>query len=342
MYPITTGRLHKNFRIINLELKEIQKTTDDYVTDFLSYQKCLNNYYERHGADTEWLVKIFAERYDLERFNISPEDVLDDFHKIMKEKPMFPSLKEMSLNGTEVSPIKAHYSNNVSDEELLFHGGYGTQLELYCIYSPVGDTGDANAVPSFISEFSECLVHKVDGFYGKDVYIILEAVDDILIVTLEYTYQPDKHSYERPYCMKFFMDFTPGKQMHCACSSQFPDKYNRNKRDIMKEVDIALLFNCMSISMWNEDMQDKGYYASFDIENDDSEITLNDEHCTITEYIAEAFNVKSSLKPFVGSKEQLLPSHIRDLADKMKEKRERGIQEGRQFFEQLVKDCFLE
>lgn len=73
------------------DLKEIQCNSDDYVTDFLSYQKCLNNYYERHGADTEWLVKIFAERYDLDRFNISPEDVLDDLHKIMKEKPMLPS-----------------------------------------------------------------------------------------------------------------------------------------------------------------------------------------------------------------------------------------------------------
>lgn len=75
------------------DLKIIQKSTDDYVEDYLSYKKCLVAYYEKHGADTEWLVKIFAERYDLERFNISPEDVLDDLYEIMKTQPVIPSLK---------------------------------------------------------------------------------------------------------------------------------------------------------------------------------------------------------------------------------------------------------
>lgn len=206
-------------------------------------------------------------------------------------------------------------------------------LELYCFYSSMEDK---YAVPSFISSFSECLEHETDGYYGKCVYIILQAVEDILVITMQYTHHLYADDDKRDYCYKFFMDFTPGSQMHCACSSYFPDKHNQGERDTMKEEDMAYLLNCMSISAWNQDMRDKGYYDSFDIKNDNSIITLNDEHCTITKYIAEAFNLKSSLELFTHSKEQLLPYYIRDLADEMKEKRQWEAEKARKFAEQLI------
>lgn len=103
------------------DLKEIQQNSDDYVTNFLSYEKCLNNYYEKHGTDTEWLVKIFAERYDLERFNISPEDVLDDLHKIMKGKPMLPSLNEIK---SKVTNIQGKSENKNNDFDVMSHKSF--------------------------------------------------------------------------------------------------------------------------------------------------------------------------------------------------------------------------
>lgn len=85
--------MHTNLSLYKT-LKKIQINSTDYVTDYLSYETCLKKYYNIHKEDTEWLVKIFAERYDLDRFNISVEDVLDDVHKLMNTAQKSSNLKK--------------------------------------------------------------------------------------------------------------------------------------------------------------------------------------------------------------------------------------------------------
>ena len=157
----------------------------------------------------------------------------------------------------------------------------------------------------------------------KTVKQHLEALDDILVITLQYTFHATTYDVEKTYCYKFFMDFTPDNQLHYACSSSFPDKFNQGERTIILEDDIAHFLNCMSIAMWNQEMRDKGYYASFDIEHDASIITLNEKHCTITQYLAEAFHVSAEPVSNTFLKERLMPNYIKQSALEMTEKRKR-------------------
>ena len=214
-------------------------------------------------------------------------------------------------------------STKISNTKEVPPTNHSLYLNLYNYYYPIGKTGDTHAIPSFISMFSECLEHPSTGYYGKDVYIVLEALDDILVITLQYTFHATTYDVEKTYCYKFFMGFTPDNQLHYACSSSFPDKFNQGERTIILEDDIAHFLNCMSIAMWNQEMRDKGYYASFDIEHDASIITLNEKHCTITQYLAEAFHVSAEPVSNTFLKERLMPNYIKQSALEMTEKRKR-------------------
>lgn len=104
-YPLVKIGITKNSQVYD-DLKEIQRNSEDYVIDYLSYKNCLKAYYGIHGKDTEWLLKLFVERYDLDRFNIEVEDVLDDLHEIMDTVAELPSLKKNSNNSRVNSKLE--------------------------------------------------------------------------------------------------------------------------------------------------------------------------------------------------------------------------------------------
>lgn len=103
-YPLYENLGTRDNSKVYEDLKNIQRNSADYVMDSRSYEKCLKKYYNLHGEDTEWLVKIFVERYDLDRFNIGVEDVLDDVHELMGIDTKLPSFKKTNNKSKQYTP----------------------------------------------------------------------------------------------------------------------------------------------------------------------------------------------------------------------------------------------
>lgn len=211
----------------------------------------------------------------------------------------------------------------------------GKQLYLYTTYFADSKGGDEYAIPQFLSLFRYYLPHSLTGRYGNDIELTIQSVENSLKICIEYEYGDEYGGSFRRYQLECGINFTPNDQYHYAYSTNA--MYRNYEGDLPYATDeqITSLFNCFSIGWRDDTMRSKGYVADFNINDDDSKITYNGRHCTITEYISEAFNLKSELRPFTGRIDTLLYPHDAGIIREAEAKKKQSDDFAKRYFDSL-------
>lgn len=192
-------------------------------------------------------------------------------------------------------------------------------------------------IGQFVMTFSDYLKHPTSGGYGREACIDLQTFDDMLLVSMNYSYTNGMEEVctTRDYNITCYIDFTPNSQMHYAISKRIDYIFNSNyifDSDCIFDSNTALqcssvstkaidnLFNDMTIATDFLSFNERGYDVSFDIKNDNSHILYNGKHCTITEYLKKYLNIlPQSLNM---DRNTIIPEHMRSCAkEKMIERK---------------------
>ncbi len=206
-------------------------------------------------------------------------------------------------------------------------------VNAHCDYN--GEPGELRAYGCFVMLFSDYLVHPSSGGYGKRACMDLQAIDDMLRISINYEHtrvEYDDYYYERQitqcYNLVGYMDFTPNNQMHYAESKCIDTISKSNTTLLYPSVTMTLmdeLLEDMSIASIHLKARKEEYDAYFDIEHDDSTITYNGRHCTIAEYIAAYFDL-TPYSTTEANRNSFISDYMRQKANEKSEARKKEIE----------------